>query len=614
MAARADSYGRMSLALCLSMPVLILVCGRYLEGVDLASQSGLYAGLAIVGYYGLILQLLLTVVFFLFAAWTRAAMVATGATLALALFWLVVDGTLYRVLRFHIDAFWLPVAATSSSALGISRSMQALAVAALAGAVALVWFLYWLAKRLPHRWRFVSAIMAVCLLAFVLSQALHILAYERNDTSITSITPRLPFYYPIHSHRQAAKYGSLLPMIKEGGTDPENAPSGSLVYPLPEFALASPPAARRPNILMLVLESWRADCMNETVSPRIQQLAQRAAVFKNHFSSGNCTTAGIFSLFYGIHSTYWTAVKANATQIDNPVLIDELAASGYTFGIFADSNFERHKIKNAVFRGIEVHEDFEGDTPDAKDRDLNNRLLDFARDAQAAGQPFFGFAFYKSTHFSYHYPPQAGRFTPAYKLNIIDPDVQRDRDAYFNDYRNAVYYTDQLIGELLDGLEAAGALANTMVIVTSDHGEEFDDNHANYWGHVGNFTGYQTRVPLVVYVPWQAPRQVESVTAHVDIVPTLLREGLGCDAAIGSYSNGYDLFGPLPAERPIIVSSYVNYAVVTGDDVFVVYPMYVQRHALWDLDAPAGRPRPDLARIAMQEMGSFYRTNALAAR
>ena len=612
LSARAALYGRIGAVLCLSIPVLLLALGRHLEGVDLTSMAGLYAVCAILGYYVLILLALLTTAFLVLAPWPRVTLWVTGSIIALALFYFVIDGSVYRVYRLHIDAFWLQLVVTSFSGLGIPVSILLIAGAALVASGALVWFLFRLSGRLPHRRRLVAGTLAASLAAFLLSQAVHIVAYERNDTRFTHITPRLPFYYPIHSHRDAQRYAGLLPMIGDSGAEAQEDRPRSLTYPLRDVACAAGGAPRRPNILMLVLESWRADAMDETVSPHVHELALRSSVFTNHFSSGNSTPSGVFSLFYGIHPTYWTAVKANASSIDNPVLIDVLRANDYAFGIYADSHFDRHKIKDGMFRGIEVHEDFEGRTADLKDRDLTGRLLAFALDAHAAGRPFFGFAFYKSTHFNYYYPKESARFTPAHKLNLATVGMRRNRETFFNDYRNAVYYTDGLIGELVAGLEAAGLMENTIIVVTSDHGEEFDDNHANYWGHTGNFTGYQTRVPMVVYVPWQAPRQVDEVTAHIDIPPTLLREGLGCEADVAAYSNGFDLFGPLPAERPIVISSYVNHAVVTGDDVFVIYPMYVQKYKLWDINAHAGSPRPDLARRAMEEMSRFYRTEALA--
>lgn len=620
LSARAGAFGRMSAALCLVLPVLLFALARYLDGVDVTSAAGVYAVLTLVGYYGIVLYLVLTVVFLLFAMWHRAALVATGTVITLVLFYLLIDATVYGVYRFHIDAFWVQLALGSMSGIGISAAMWAQALLALAGSAAMVWFLFRVAARMRHRRLIATGMLAVFIAAFAVSQTMHVVAYEQNDTRFTRISPQLPFYYPIHSHRNAARYAGLFPMITETAApsvvagDPGSIDEGrSLAYPLrPVPCDTSAAGGRRPNILLILLESWRADTLNDEVAPRMSAFARRSSDFVNHFSSGNSTPAGVFSLFYGIHSTYWAAVKANAASIDNPVLIDALESGGYAFGIFADSHFDRHKIKDAMFRGIDVHEEFEGRTPDLKDRDLTLKLGDFAEQSAREGRPFFGFAFYKSTHFNYHYPKDTARFLPAHKLNLATAVGGRDRESVFNDYRNAVHYTDGLVGDLLDRLEAAGILGNTIVVITSDHGEEFDDNGANYWGHTGNFTGWQTRVPMVIHVPWREPRRVETVTAHIDIPPTLMAEALGCGADPSAYSNGVNLFGEIPAGRPMIVSSYVNHAVVTGENVFVVYPMYVQKHRLWDINAKADGADPALARAAIEEMSRFYRTGTLA--
>jgi membrane-anchored protein YejM (alkaline phosphatase superfamily) len=605
LSARAQSYLAVITALSLSVPVLYLALTRYLEGVDPTSLAGFYATLAIVGYYVILLQLVTTAVFLVFSFSTRAATVACAIVLAASLFYLFLDGTVYRVYRFHVDAFWLRYTLTSFSGIGVSARMVAAAAAVFVGVVAMVALLVRIAPRLPARRSIAAGTGLVAIAAFAASQAIHVVAYEKNDTRFTQLTPRLPFYYPIHSHRNAVKYGGLLPMIVETPAPTlGDASSSSLVYPLHEVSCAS---SRRPNIVLLLLESWRFDAMDEVVSPRMYRFAQRASVFENHFSSGNSTPSGVFSVFYGIHPTYWAAVKANAATIDNPVLIDALAANDYAFGIFADSHFERHKIKDTIFRGIDVQEEFAGRTPDANDRDLTNRLYEFAAASKAKGQPFFAFAFYKSTHFSYYYPPDSTLFTPTAKLNVALAGGRRDPTRYLNDYRNAVHYVDGLIGDLLDRMEAAGMMDNTIVLITSDHGEEFDDNGENYWGHTSNFTGYQTRVPMILYVPWREPRRVDAVTAHVDIPPTLLVEGLGCARNVRDYSNGVNLLAEIPRERPLVVASYVNHAIVLGEDVLVVYPMYVQHHRLWDIEAKAGSPPAEMALRVMDEMNRFHR-------
>ncbi len=190
----------------------------------------------------------------------------------------------------------------------------------------------------------------------------------------------------------------------------------------------------------------------------------------------------------------------------------------------------------------------------------------------------------------------------------------RDSTPYLNDYKNSVSYVDGLIGGLISKLDASGILDSTIVIITSDHGEEFNDNKANYWGHASNFTGFQTRVPMIIYVPWEKPRQVNALTMHVDIPPTILEEGLGCARDEEAYTNGHNLWGPLTPDRAVIIGSYVNYAVVIDDDVFSVFPMYVQKYKLWDINAKAGTPRASLARDAIEEMNEFYHRRPAAGK
>lgn len=604
---RRDTYYRVIAALCLNLPLIFLALTRYLDGVSLASATGIYAGLVIVGYYLVLLLLLVTVAFAVSSFVPRVAVAASGVVIGSALVYLVLDGMIYRVYRFHVDAFWLEYAVGSFRGIGISWEMISIALGVLVAVVAIEWFLFRLARRIPRRGSLAFKVTAVAIAAYMSSQALHIVAYEMNDTRFTNITSQFPFYYPVTSHSDAMKYAHLLPMITETPAMAEETTQQSLIYPLRAVACGSSQVKQRPNIVMILLESWRFDSMADSISPNMYAFSKRSSVFLNHFASANCTPTGVFSLFYGIHPTYWTAVKANAATIDNPVLIDALQDNGYAFGIFADSHFERHKIKDTVFRGIDVDETFAGKNADQKDRDLTQKLIAFTHAQRAAGRPYFAFAFYKSTHFSYFYPKDSARFLPAHKLNVVTINKERDPTEFLNDYRNSIHYVDELVGDVLDDLEKSGALENTIVVITSDHGEEFNDNKANYWGHTSNFTGYQTRVPLIVYLPGKAPREVHEMTAHVDVPPTLLIEGLGCGQDVDAYSNGRDLFGSLEGERPMVVTSYVNHAVIMGDDVFSVFPMYVQKYKLWDINEKAGTPKPELAKLAMEGMYRFYR-------
>ncbi len=599
-----DEYARLIVFLGLLAPLFFLALTRYLEARSLLSVTGAYASLVFLGYYLLILIFLTSLLHLLLFAWPRLARVICVLFAGGALGYLVLNSIVYRTFRFHVDAFWLGYALQSFDGIGISASMLATAFLLLGAVGALHWALFRVAGRMRHRRWVAGGVIGVAVLSFIASQGIHILAYERNDARFTDVTRRLPFYFPVTSHGNALRYAGLLPGIGEQETPGEGL-DAALTYPLRPIVCGVPDASP-PNILLILLESWRADTFDEVVTPHMYALGQRSSVFTDHFSSGNSTPSGVFSIFYGIHPTYWAAVKANSAAIDNPVLIDLFEDRGYAFGIFADSHFDRHKIKDAMFRDITVHEDFDGGSADENDRVLTERLREFAVDSHSSDTPFFGFAFYKSTHFSYYYPEESQRFTPASRLNLALARRDQDPTPYFNHYRNSVAYVDELVGELLASLESEGILENTIVVITSDHGEEFDDNGDGYWGHTGNFTGFQTKVPLVVHIPGGEPAVIAETTTHVDIPPTLLQEGFGCNQDAGDYSNGRNLLVRNQGDRALVISSYVNHAIVADDDVFSVFPMYVHSYDLWDIHGEADPLPPALAREAMLGMSRFF--------
>ncbi len=199
LSARADAYTRVVTALFLSVPLLFILLARYIQGFHIVGLPGVYAALVFVGYYVPVLFLLLTCVFAVLTVWTRLGVATSASVLALALFYLIVDATVYRIYRFHIDAFSLEYAIATFSGIGLSAGTLALAGALLTAAGVVVWLLFRAAARVPFRGRLAVAMTAISLLAFVASQAVHIVAYERNDSRITNITPRLPLYFPFRS-------------------------------------------------------------------------------------------------------------------------------------------------------------------------------------------------------------------------------------------------------------------------------------------------------------------------------------------------------------------------------------------------------------------------------
>ena len=130
-------------------------------------------------------------------------------------------------------------------------------------------------------------------------------------------------------------------------------------------------------------------------------------------------------------------------------------------------------------------------------------------------------------------------------------------------------WQDVLIGRVFKILEKKGKLENTIVLVTSDHGEEFNDSKLNYWGHNGNFSQAQIKIPLVIHWPGMAPKEFQHRTTAYDVSATLLKRVLGVQNATEDFSVGTDLFQS-GGRDAFFVGSYNEDAIVSGDDVLLI--------------------------------------------
>lgn len=600
-------YLRVLTVLALNLPLVALPLLANLRGMETGPGVLLYVAGIIIGYYGLLLLVGVTVLSLVLFFVPRILYVLVGAALTLFHYYLFLDNRVYAVCRFHIDPFWMNYVLHDPGGIGLSVASWIGAGVVLIVLAAIEFGLFRLARRLRPRGGFAPALVGLVLAAFAGSQVTHVMAYERSLGRITSLTPRLPFYVPVTSHRNAVKYGELLPITAASEAAGDDSASASMAYPLCACPAARPTGPGPRNVILLVLESWRYDALSDSVTPNIHALGQQASVFRRHFSSGNATTPGIFGLFYGLYGTYWTAVKANNARLHNPLLIDLMEEAGYAFGIYADSNFKRHKIKDAMFRDITVHEAFDGDSRPEKEADMVNRMIAFLREPAHRERPFLLFGYFKASHHNFYYPDSFRIFTPVKELNAARGLRRAERAGYLNDYYNALYFDDYLIGKLLGELDALGLTQQTMIVVTTDHGEQFDDDGAGYWGHTSNFTRYQTQVPLIFYYPGRAPRIVDVPTSHVDIPTTLIQEVFGVRVDPTNYANGRNLFQPLPAERALVIASDIGHAFLIGDNVYEVSPVHLRSYRLENIEAGAERPRPDLMRNAVEEMGRFQR-------
>jgi len=219
-------------------------------------------------------------------------------------------------------------------------------------------------------------------------------------------------------------------------------------------------------------------------------------------------------------------------------------------------------------------------------------------DGRDPSRPFFGFLYYNAAVAIE--PPDD------YPAPVPVPPGATKQARLYARYLTAVHYVDSLVGGVLDDLGRRKLLESTVVIVTSDHGMEFDENGQGFTGHGTAFSEYQMHTPLVMRWPGRAPGRVARRTSHNDVAPTLVGRLFGCTNPPADYASGQDLFGDGQWEW-LIAASYADYALIEPERVTIVYPAgYEIRDRDYRLVGHPTIPR-EVVRAALHEMSRFYR-------
>jgi len=311
-----------------------------------------------------------------------------------------------------------------------------------------------------------------------------------------------------------------------------------LRYPLRE--IRRDPTIKPPNIVWLVSESLRADMLDPEIMPNAWSLSERSSRFEHHYSGGNGTRMGMFSMFYGLYGPYWFPFLAERR---GPVLVDTLLDLDYQMGVYTSAMFSYPEFDQTLFSRLPSDQLHEGGLKPAwrQDQKHIDSILRFI-DQRDKSKPFMTFLFFESPHANYSFSKSAVIRKPyADNLNYLSMNLERDIDLIKNRYINACHQIDISIGKVLQYLKENELLDSTIVLITGDHGEEFMEK--GRWGHNSEFTEEQTLVPFVLWVPGKPPRRVTHLTSHLD-VPATIMTLLGVLNPSQDYSLGYDLFGP----------------------------------------------------------------------
>lgn len=583
--------------------VLALVGARYFQGFQPGGTtlSWIYLILVYPAHHVLlaVLPLFLLLTPIVLIRPSRSLIVALAVLLfAVMIAVMNLDSLLWQQSRFRLNALTVQILGAPSWIFVAVILVIALIFESLLAA----WVWKWVNAGRSRNGRSIS-ILAV--LAILGSQLIHAWADAAYYVPVTSVGQQLPVYQGITAKRQLVRLGLVDPDImrqrevaRRMSRQIDRGDEGTLNYPLQPLQCSN---GQRLNLVLILADALRWDMVTETTMPFLNHFGEtQGQRFLQHFSGGNSSRMGVFSLFYGLPPGYWASFESVQRS---SVLVDELQAQNYQLGLFSSSTLYRPvALDRTAFANVpELRIETEPADAPAWRRD-QIMLEDWSAwlEQKDPSRPFFGFLFFDATN-ARNYPPELELESG------LQPADNQQLSVEFADYRRSARFIDQLLKTVIGQLEAQGLASNTVVVITSDHGEEFDENGAGLVGHGSGYTRHQLQVPLIIHWPGRSPQSFEHRSSHYDIVPTLMQDFLACSNPATDYSSGRNLFAG-ESWHGILAGSYYNYAMLEPDQVTITYPSGYYEVRDWNYRIRANpEVRAEVLRLVTEENSRFYR-------
>ena len=351
------------------------------------------------------------------------------------------------------------------------------------------------------------------------------------------------------------------------------------------------PRPGAPSFLIIVSDALRRDYVgcyggSEGLTPNIDAFAQRAVRFDNAYAASSWTVPSNAALLTGRYPREVREPGKMRVTRAATTMAESLQGAGYPTAAFS-----AHLMMSGTYGFDQGFDAFT--CKRLQDEEMAARCMKWLSEHRRGG-PFFAFLYLLRPHWPYK-PEQAGAYLVPRHAKVrdvvrqgripLDPKVRvprlvsnphGDREMSMEEvnylhasYKGNIVSTDARIGRVL---REAAKIPNLVIIVTSDHGEEWLDHRG--LSHMYTLYDELLRIPLMMAIPGRPPRGVASPVSNLDVLPTVLGlAGIKAPRDLrGTNLLPFDKLGPRPLTAE--VNGYdpcgvSRYSVRVGDQTLI---------------------------------------------
>jgi len=291
----------------------------------------------------------------------------------------------------------------------------------------------------------------------------------------------------------------------------------------------------KPDVFVFMLESTRADAIRPDVAPFLSEFRDtECQVFSDTWSGSNATHLSWFSFFHSRMPIYWREALESIPDRDGfagSVPLQQLKQAGYEIEVRAvcDLSYKDFGLSNfgagTNLAKVVVQADDKTEFSNFGIAERERLCFEYLRES-VKSRPCGGGFYYTamdSPHYNYYwhedFKPPFSEYDEdtRFPLNPSKEEVQRVVHRYWN----AVAWADSQVAEFCEFLKREGRYDDSIIIVTGDHGEEFQEHGS--WFHCSSLQPEQTNVPILIKWPKSMGRGPSQKSAsHLDVMPSLM--------------------------------------------------------------------------------------------